>query len=840
MGYAVQFNGTSQHMKLELPAALELSTFTVEAWINLTSANAVICAAVPQGAAADGRGYALLLDADGYAEFRTGDTASGSWHRTKGAVDLRGGVHHIAAVYDGANKTLYVDGVAVASDAYTNTVQYADAGSGPSPAQFYIAGERNNSAGTDANIAFAAGVVDDVAVYGAALSSTQVAENYSAGVSGDGYSDLIASRSPVAYWKLDETSGTTAVDAGAGGNNGTYINWPTLAVAPLVQESALLPMTLAGSLIRPAATLPMTLYGADLLGMTLAGSLIRPVASLPMRLLADALLPMSLSGSLIRPAATLPMTLETVLPRMTLQCIGALQSAAATLPMRLITRVESTAAALGMTLRGYADADITATNQRWTVEVRIDNTPVDRLVGQIEIQCEETASGTCRFDLLPAAGEVDPDDYERKRVTIDYVALNTAGVEQWRSRRFTGVTLTATYDPDTGVMSVEGSHELQSWFEDIDPDIEQDAQRATIASMVGGTWSQHVFDETADNWRYAQDRLSTAQQCIYIDRAGYFQRVAWAAKATADVVLTDSARFGNTLRVERPDQRDLVTRVKIGFDFRFNRLRHREIRVVFNTPGFCSYLNQGWILPSKSMIQSASEQGGWTRITDILWTDLPPAGVYCTPLRGWQPGGSEAFCLGASWTMARRWAQRVNEDYTIEVTAPNLEAAIGARVVTEDYGVEATYDATDFENLTSFDDRPSGSSLMPALDDWTIDAVDAEYNGRTAFNTAKAVAIARAQTLIAERARGWRVSMECPWRPDIGLDSTVEVDTPYLECKGKVFAYRERLDLDTGETLIAPTLALSRHYNPAALPADPVLSAAALLPMSLTGEDAPI
>ena len=420
------------------------------------------------------------------------------------------------------------------------------------------------------------------------------------------------------------------------------------------------------------------------------------------------------------------------------------------------------------------------------------------------------------------------------------MALNTAGVEQWRSRRFTGVTLTATYDPDTGVMSVEGSHELQSWFEDIDPDIEQDAQRATIASMVGGTWSQHVFDETADNWRYAQDRLSTAQQCIYIDRAGYFQRVAWAAKATADVVLTDSARFGNTLRVERPDQRDLVTRVKIGFDFRFNRLRHREIRVVFNTPGFCSYLNQGWILPSKSMIQSASEQGGWTRITDILWTDLPPAGVYCTPLRGWQPGGSEAFCLGASWTMARRWAQRVNEDYTIEVTAPNLEAAIGARVVTEDYGVEATYDATDFENLTSFDDRPSGSSLMPALDDWTIDAVDAEYNGRTAFNTAKAVAIARAQTLIAERARGWRVSMECPWRPDIGLDSTVEVDTPYLECKGKVFAYRERLDLDTGETLIAPTLALSRHYNPAALPADPVLSAAALLPMSLTGEDAPI
>ncbi|MCX6117212.1 MAG: LamG domain-containing protein, partial [Proteobacteria bacterium] len=45
------------------------------------------------------------------------------------------------------------------------------------------------------------------------------------------YRDVVMSLNPVGYWRLGESSGTTAVDLGSGGNNGTYTNGPTLAQA---------------------------------------------------------------------------------------------------------------------------------------------------------------------------------------------------------------------------------------------------------------------------------------------------------------------------------------------------------------------------------------------------------------------------------------------------------------------------------------------------------------------------------------------------------------------------------------------------------------------------------
>jgi hypothetical protein len=51
------------------------------------------------------------------------------------------------------------------------------------------------------------------------------------------YSDAVLADSPVAYWRLGEPSGTTATDA-AVGNDGTYVNTPTLGVAGLLTGDA--------------------------------------------------------------------------------------------------------------------------------------------------------------------------------------------------------------------------------------------------------------------------------------------------------------------------------------------------------------------------------------------------------------------------------------------------------------------------------------------------------------------------------------------------------------------------------------------------------------------------
>ncbi len=67
-----------------------------------------------------------------------------------------------------------------------------------------------------------AGYAAQFAVYNYALTASQVANHYSAGsTTGSGYETTVEGDSPVSFWPLTETSGTTATDF-TSGRNGTY------------------------------------------------------------------------------------------------------------------------------------------------------------------------------------------------------------------------------------------------------------------------------------------------------------------------------------------------------------------------------------------------------------------------------------------------------------------------------------------------------------------------------------------------------------------------------------------------------------------------------------------
>lgn len=59
---------------------------------------------------------------------------------------------------------------------------------------------------------------------------------YFPGTSGStqSYKDVVLADGPVAYWRLDETSGSTAADETGNGNTGTYVNSPDLDQLPAV------------------------------------------------------------------------------------------------------------------------------------------------------------------------------------------------------------------------------------------------------------------------------------------------------------------------------------------------------------------------------------------------------------------------------------------------------------------------------------------------------------------------------------------------------------------------------------------------------------------------------
>jgi hypothetical protein len=165
---SVGFNGTSQYVQAPSDASLNTSTFSFEVWAR------------PSGGAGNYRGvmasryypqgWNLYLGASGAWEFWIN---SGS-----GMVSIAGGTstlnawHHLVGTYDGTTARLYVNGVAVASAALSAAYQPQ----GRNPLEIGQAEPGSNF--------YFPGQLEEPALYGAALSPTQVQRHYSVGTTG--------------------------------------------------------------------------------------------------------------------------------------------------------------------------------------------------------------------------------------------------------------------------------------------------------------------------------------------------------------------------------------------------------------------------------------------------------------------------------------------------------------------------------------------------------------------------------------------------------------------------------------------------------------------------------
>ncbi|MGI9457252.1 MAG: LamG domain-containing protein [Aeoliella sp.] len=143
--------------------------------------------------------WGLTSDETGELDFRI--RTGGNWYRVQVPGAISNGVWtHIAGTYDGTTLRVYINGVEAASGAHpvggavetdaTGTVTLGDS----------IAGGRPFD-----------GKIDDARVYDRALTATDIAFLFNpTGLAG--------------HWKVDETSGTTAVDSSPIANDGTTNN----------------------------------------------------------------------------------------------------------------------------------------------------------------------------------------------------------------------------------------------------------------------------------------------------------------------------------------------------------------------------------------------------------------------------------------------------------------------------------------------------------------------------------------------------------------------------------------------------------------------------------------
>jgi Concanavalin A-like lectin/glucanases superfamily/Immunoglobulin domain/Immunoglobulin I-set domain len=154
-----------------------------------------------------------LGNAHGYLDgdaIRGGPVTPGAWH-------------HIVGTYDGANASLYVNGVRVATRAISgylaNQARPFRIGTTCFDGSLGPIGSYAGNRGFD-------GWLQEVAFYGTALSATDIAAHYNAGqTNGANYASLVLADQPLGYWRLGEPGNPPALNLGSLGPdaNGEFV-----------------------------------------------------------------------------------------------------------------------------------------------------------------------------------------------------------------------------------------------------------------------------------------------------------------------------------------------------------------------------------------------------------------------------------------------------------------------------------------------------------------------------------------------------------------------------------------------------------------------------------------
>ncbi len=497
-----------------------------------------------------------------------------------------------------------------------------------------------------------------------------------------------------------------------------------------------------------------------------------------------------------------------------------------TLPIRITTPVAVSDITLPIRIYGDLSGLIEAGTVAWSAavwrpKITIGGTDISaKLVGAIEIETEEMASPVASFAFLPAAGALDPLGYVGATVVISWDRY-VAGALAESALRFTGLVSDPTWDADQRVLSISATGDLQARLDRMSK-----AEIDTVLAPVSPSFSKHIFGPPEDmsGWEYSEALISTTDGVLWMDVAGTIRATSTLPAVSADYTFEEWSILTGSLAgsPEWPNRQEMVNKIELSVGYRHKRKRQRHVSVKFwdidleNPSTYLSGLYGGWELPQKSQVESAANGGGWTVIGEITFDEVWPSRTYPTysdtgvaMTIGWanNPTVTADLCTGATWTAARRWMQTVTETATITVNATESQEVIGILADNEKYGFEDPTDDETWETDLEYTDFATGATLMGNGVDKKIELDDA----RDEFEAAQTVAIAKARGDILRGHRGTTVTFQTPFAPSVGLEATVEIDTTYLQCTGRVRRIVDTWNIDSGECLSTISLALYRH-----------------------------
>jgi YD repeat-containing protein len=197
------------------------SAATVEAWVKQP---ATVTAGSIAGIGTFGAAFGLYQDSSGNLSLGLNTTSGGIGFVSSGAAMQPSTVYQVVGVFSSGTLSLYVDGTLIGVSSLSGTLT--------SQGEFYIGSWSGGFTGT----------IGEVAVYHSALSGAQIAGDFDAGhpgsVPSDAYSSGVLAKSPVGYWRLGDTAGSSFARGVASGSNCMSEGSPTFGSTGLLSTTS--------------------------------------------------------------------------------------------------------------------------------------------------------------------------------------------------------------------------------------------------------------------------------------------------------------------------------------------------------------------------------------------------------------------------------------------------------------------------------------------------------------------------------------------------------------------------------------------------------------------------
>ncbi|MGE3319663.1 MAG: hypothetical protein AB7I18_10250 [Candidatus Berkiella sp.] len=435
----------------------------------------------------------------------------------------------------------------------------------------------------------------------------------------------------------------------------------------------------------------------------------------------------------------------------------------------------------------------------WKIKLFLDDIDVSsNLIDSLTIEAEEGSAKIAEFSLIPHAGPISVTKWIGKSVVISFQS------EEQQYLLFKGVVDEPVYDPTSLITTFTCTDQLQEQIRLL--------SKIEINQLIQGYWSPVVFDNPSNNWLYAQDQLSTIPASLDLDNYNEFQLTPWKCKLEPDYVFDDDKILYQSMQVQLANRREIHNQGNITFQYRFQRLKQREVEYIYVYPlDFCEQNYRNSTLPNVEMIKQAIDGTGWLLKGNAEYEHQRGP--------GWVKCGDVTFGFmikeeirkflvrEARFVLAKRFVQTVTEHYELTLKAPQSIAQLGVIANQETLSYEVPGDTDKFINISKY---------QPPLKDSVLDA-ECNYVKYLKDDDVRSNAIHtklnQAKTTILKSHRNNIITFKTLLHPSIQRMHTVKLDSKHVKAQGKVKHIIHECDFNQGSCITTIAVAVSRTDN---------------------------